>query len=79
MKTWTADLNISFDLTEKQIQEEEWIKEMFADPDNPTDEEIRAYFSGLIHNYAESNDGSELLANADFDVHDWDDVFPLDN
>lgn len=65
MKTWTAKLDIAFFLTEEEVKKR---PDAFKDANNPTDEEVRAYFQDRLMNYAESNDGSELLANADFSV-----------
>ena len=71
MKTWTAKLDIAFSLTEEQVKKR---PDAFKDVNNPTDEEVRAYFQNRLENYAESNDGSELLANADFSVTVKDDA-----
>lgn len=64
MKIWISKLNIELTLTEKEIQN----SEQFIDPKNPTKEEINNYFENLIQEYAGSNDGSELLANAKYNI-----------
>lgn len=64
MKTWIAKLNIELTLTEEEIQD----SEQFIDPKNPTKEEITNYFENLIEEYSSSNDGSELLANAEYSI-----------
>jgi hypothetical protein len=63
-KVWTAVPNISFELTEKEILENKYVSKEFIDPNNPTEEELQVYFKSVLDSYAESNDGSELLANA---------------
>lgn len=67
MKTWTAKLDIEFTLSEVEIANSDYA-DYFKDPKNPTDKEIRNYFLGLQENYAGSNDGSELIANADMSI-----------
>ncbi len=66
MATWTATITLtlgtlSTDYIKKYIRE---YQDFFVDVDNPTEEEIRRYFDRVQDNYAGSNDGSELIANA---------------
>lgn len=69
MKKWTAKLNIKLSLTEDDLLNEmDWNKKLFADIHNPTEKEIRTYFNKAIKDYAGSNDGSELLADASYDL-----------
>lgn len=68
MKVWKATLDISFQLTTDRIKKNAWLSKQFADPENPTDAEVKKYFLGEQDNYAGCNDGSELLANADMTI-----------
>lgn len=63
MKTYTATLDITVSVTTEDLKEYD-----VADPENPTDEEIVDVLQEIIQNYASSNSGSELLANAAFTV-----------
>lgn len=68
MKKWIAILDIELTLTEGQIMEnlEYFGSTPFADPKNPSIKEIKEFFQDRLYHLAGSNDGSELLANADF-------------
>lgn len=77
MNTWIAVPNIKFTLTQKQINENEYIQNYFEDQNNPTEKEIKDYFDNVINSYAESNDGSELLANAKIVITCEDDSKPI--
>lgn len=65
MKTWTGRLDIAFVLTEDEIKNDKWVRNHFNDPNNPTNKEVKKYFADIQDQYAGSNDGSELIANAD--------------
>ncbi len=76
MKTWTAKLDLAFFLTSEEIRKSH-NKEYFKDVNNPTNKEIHDYFQQRLTYCAESNDGTELLANASFNVTMEDDT-PFD-
>lgn len=69
MKTWYATLDIYFKLTEERIKKDpNHYGRFFKDINNPTEAEVRKYFEARQESYAGSNDGSELLANANMDI-----------
>lgn len=65
MRTWIATVDVSMTLTEDDTK---WFPIRFADPSNPTAEELERYFQDRLESLAGSNDGSELLANATFSI-----------
>lgn len=62
MSKYVAKLDISFEATEEEIKERLDIETA------PTEKQVNQYFDEILENYAGSNDGSELLANASYDV-----------
>ena len=69
-KVWTAEIVIGLGCLElEEIQKNpERYKKYFADVNNPTEKEIKRYFSRRQEDYAGSNDGSEMIANADIEI-----------
>ena len=67
MKKWTGWAEVYLGtLTEQDIKDSS--DGLFADRDNPTEAEIKAYFRGRQDDYASSNTGSEELANAHVEI-----------
>lgn len=68
-KTFSASITIELgQVTPEAIKENRSMARFFKDPDNPTAAEAKNYFRRQLEDYAGSNDGSEMLANARIDV-----------
>lgn len=68
-KTWYAKITLGLgSISQEKIKGNKYLREHFKDPENPTEDEVRAYFENVQQNYAGSNDGSELIANADLQI-----------
>jgi len=66
MRKHTATLDISFQATDEDVIEHfKWRKKEITEV---TQKHIEEYFRDMLDDYAGSNDGSELLANADFTI-----------
>lgn len=65
-KVYVATPDLSMYLGEDKLAK---LPEFFSDPKNPTEAELRKYFDDKLQNYAGSNDGSEMLANASYTIH----------